>query len=309
MGSSTCAVDVAVIVPVYNRAQTVLRTLASIRDQGARPHQVVIVNDGSSDDTLESTRKWIFTNNLDGWHVATQRNLGAGAARNRGLAESQRCEFVAFLDSDDCWPADFLDRAVGQLSADRSAVACTADRLTFYYANGKQKFRPSIGLASDPTLWLLEHGAGIGSATLFRLSAIEKRGGYNPAIPTGQDLALFLPISTDGSWLHAPGEPVYFHSGQCDSSSEAGNLHQQFHDCHRRWANIQQEFLESTAAKAHSAYGTLCHSVAKSWSRAARRYSAMGQRERAKVCRRRAARCKRFAKLGQPADRILQQAA
>lgn len=284
-------IDAAVIVPVYNRAQTVLRTLASIRDLIVAPRQVIVVDDGSTDETFSSVCQWIAENKMTTWQVTAQDNLGAGAARNRGLRDAGDCEFVSFLDSDDCWPDDFLIRAASLLSSDHSAIGCTADRLTHYWATGKKKLRSSVGLANDPTMWLLENGAGIGSATLFRTSAICRRGGYDESIPTGQDLAFFLRLSVDGPWLHAPGKPVDYHLGLCDGTAEAGNLHQQYDDCHRRWASIQQEFLHSGNLDRHISYEKYCRTVAKAWSRAARRYAALGQRARAGVCRRRAAAC------------------
>src|SRR4051812_17872649 len=93
---------VAVIIPLYNRATTVLHTLSSVANQTAPPQRVILVDDGSVDDSVATVNQWIATSELP-WKVTLirQQNQGAGAARNRGLAEIDDCRYVAFLDSDD----------------------------------------------------------------------------------------------------------------------------------------------------------------------------------------------------------------
>ena len=101
---------VSVIVPTYNRASLLMEALESVRAQSYRPIELVVVDDGSTDATEDAVVR--FTGNpasvvlgADGagdWrlHYLRQRNAGAPAARNRGLA-SARGEFVQYLDSDD----------------------------------------------------------------------------------------------------------------------------------------------------------------------------------------------------------------
>ena len=98
----------SVVVPVYNRAGLIGETLDSVASQTYRPIEVVIVDDGSTDNTVSVVRQWMDTVQ-DSPHLVVrlvaQQNSGAPAARNNGIEES--CgEFLQFLDSDDILDPD-----------------------------------------------------------------------------------------------------------------------------------------------------------------------------------------------------------
>ena len=97
---------VSVIIPAYNQAQYIGRTLESVIQQRFRDYEIIVVNDGSTDDTsqvLEDYREHI--------QLITQANAGPSAARNTGIKAS-RGELIAFLDSDDLWMPDMLSSTV-----------------------------------------------------------------------------------------------------------------------------------------------------------------------------------------------------
>ncbi len=100
--------SVTVIVPFYNKGATVSRTINSILAQDYLNFDLLIVDDGSRDSELEKIRKYRDSR----LRVVTQENAGPGAARNRGMRESES-EYVSFLDADDEYLPDFLSRAVG----------------------------------------------------------------------------------------------------------------------------------------------------------------------------------------------------
>ena len=86
----------SVIIPTFNRVALLVHTLESVRRQAAIDYEVIVVDDGSTDDTLEVLRSFPEVK------VLTQQNRGPGAARNLGVREA--CgEYLAFLDSDDVW--------------------------------------------------------------------------------------------------------------------------------------------------------------------------------------------------------------
>ena len=100
---------VSVIIPVYNRAARLCETLASVFAQTFRDREIIVVDDGSSDDTPERLRA--FGSRITVEHTA---HAGPAAARNVGL-DRARGEFVAFLDSDDLWDTLFLEKMVRAL--------------------------------------------------------------------------------------------------------------------------------------------------------------------------------------------------
>ena len=92
----------SVVIPVYNKADTILETVRSVLAQSCEDREIVIVDDGSSDaleTMLEPVRGQI--------RLIRQQNAGVSAARNRGIQES-RGEYVCFLDADDLWLPDHL---------------------------------------------------------------------------------------------------------------------------------------------------------------------------------------------------------
>lgn len=103
---------VSVVIPTYGHRDFVIRTLESVAAQTfAEPIEVIVVNDGSPDDTEAVLRPWIDSGRIS--YIA-QANTGQGGARNRGIGQA-RGEFIALLDDDDLWPADKLAWSVEAL--------------------------------------------------------------------------------------------------------------------------------------------------------------------------------------------------
>ncbi|PCM45656.1 glycosyltransferase family 2 protein [Marinobacter sp. ANT_B65] len=101
---------VSVIVPVYNRAHLVSETIESILAQTYEPVEIILINDGSTDESLSILKKYEgqFPENI---RVIDQKNQGQIAARNNGIKIAQG-EYVAFLDSDDLWLEEKLERQI-----------------------------------------------------------------------------------------------------------------------------------------------------------------------------------------------------
>lgn len=96
---------VSVVIPCYHCANTIGRAVDSIAKQTLRPLEVILVNDGSEDDTLE-VMKELVSNYPPGWLkvINLTKNYGVSTARNIGWdASSNSSQFIAFLDADDAW--------------------------------------------------------------------------------------------------------------------------------------------------------------------------------------------------------------
>jgi glycosyltransferase involved in cell wall biosynthesis len=277
--------SVAVVVPVFNRAKTIIRTLTAVAQQTVLPRRVIVVDDGSSDDTAASVRDWIErTRPSFDVIIIEQTNQGAGAARNRGLREVAGCKYVAFLDSDDRWPSDFLGRAVSGMEANPMAVAISADRA--YYRTRKRRVgrRSCRALKRNATAWLLANSAGIASCTLFRCSVVLRLAGFDPNLPTGQDVEFFLRVSCEGPWLHAPGNPVQFFVGFAASEGECGNLSVKYTDRLRRRVRIRERFVFRQGGAAHVSRRFYQRIFAHDWHKAASAYRSNGRHDRAIAC-------------------------
>ena len=102
---------VSVVIPVYNRADLIRETLESVLAQTYRDLEVIVVDDGSTDETPEVLASYAHDTRV---RVIQQTNQGEGAARNTGV-RAARGEYVAFVDSDDVWRPDKLERQVAIL--------------------------------------------------------------------------------------------------------------------------------------------------------------------------------------------------
>jgi glycosyltransferase involved in cell wall biosynthesis len=111
---------VSVVVPLYNKAPFIKRTLESIARQSLVDFEVIVVNDGSTDGGAEIARRFPDPR----FRVVDQQNAGPGSARNRGVAHAA-APLVAFLDGDDCWRPEYLEVQAGIMDA-HPEIACTS---------------------------------------------------------------------------------------------------------------------------------------------------------------------------------------
>lgn len=147
---------VSVVIPTYNRAEKVQKGIASVLAQTFTDIEIVVVDDGSSDDT-EGILKKVFGSRIRYFY---QPNQGVSAARNRGIAEA--CgEWIAFLDSDDYWDANKLKLqfdALEKFSA--NCCACYTDTHLFNHPEKRTLFQ----MAQDS--YLHEESTGVNTEVL-----------------------------------------------------------------------------------------------------------------------------------------------
>lgn len=93
----------AVVVPAYNAESTVGLALDSVLNQTRLPDQIIVVDDGSKDGTVEA-----LTPYLNNFTLIRQTNQGSASARQAGTVASE-AEYIAYLDADDWWPVDKLE--------------------------------------------------------------------------------------------------------------------------------------------------------------------------------------------------------
>ncbi|MCD6298025.1 MAG: glycosyltransferase family 2 protein [Deltaproteobacteria bacterium] len=102
----TGALNISVIMPVYNSAKTIRATLDSVLAQTLSPLEIILVDDGSQDETLNTLKS--YSRKYPSIKVYSQSNAGPASARNRGVSYA-RGEWIAFLDSDDYWYPHHLE--------------------------------------------------------------------------------------------------------------------------------------------------------------------------------------------------------
>ena len=116
---------ISIVVPVYNAEQYLSEALDCLERQSYENYEVILVDDGSTDDSGEICKSISSVNPR--FRYIHQDNAGAGAARNRGIVEANG-EFLMFLDADDLFDAELLSRLHGAIERDGSDVCiCRAD--------------------------------------------------------------------------------------------------------------------------------------------------------------------------------------
>lgn len=287
---------VGVVIPVWNRAGLVLCCLESIQAQTCAPQSVVVVDDGSTDGTAESVDTWIRDHGGALCVVLLRRpREGAAAARNVGLAAIGDVPLVAFLDSDDCWPPDFLERVTTALRQQPAAVAASADRLHHDVRHGRRTLSSLIPFAQAPVQWIFSHGAGVGSSTVFRTAAVLAAGRYPEHIATGHDCVLFCRVALLGPWLHCPGEPVTFLRNHAQASGQAGHIYEQYPDHELIWARMYDGLAKEIGA-AHLPAAFRRRALERFWRGAGAVMSRIGRPRDAFGCHARAVRSRPWSR-------------
>lgn len=217
--------QITIVIPVYNRAHTIERTLRSIDAQSVRPEKVVVVDNGSTDGSLEIVREWSRREHGFECVIAEEARRGACAARNRGL-ESVETEFVMFFDSDD----EMTPSHVADFS---SAISRHPDIDIFGrtvsvvdIAGRRQK---AYFTSRSPVFNHLFRGCMSTQRVVVRTSLVRRVGGWNEDLFVWNDFELGarLLLASDRIF-HLSGSPSVIVHQQADSitgvsfSSKAG---------------------------------------------------------------------------------------
>ena len=202
---------VAAIVPVYNRVNFVIDALESIAAQSVPPNQLIVVDDGSTDNTADEVQRWIAgAQRAFETYLVRQSNCGAAIARNRGIEHASASDLIAFLDSDDLWPVDYLKRATTCLAESAHAVAASCDWVGSD-SDGQQKRQVHLGHIVQRTTerFFLDDRPKI-SGTVCRRWAVNRVNGFESASQPGEAHQFLLRLSLIGKWCYMPGEPIIY---------------------------------------------------------------------------------------------------
>ena len=198
---------VSILIPVYNKEEWVSDTLQSVLNQSYKNWECIIINDGSTDESLTKINE--FTkNNPAMWKVVSTPNLGQTAARNHGIKLSAG-ELVAFLDADDLWHQEKIESQV-RLFNSRPDTQLVFTPYVIFRRNQSHGFR--IVDSSNPKKlvrdWLNMRGFGglIESTGMIRRKTLLEFGGFPKdfSMTAGLDLSLRIVRSRDAAITSKP---------------------------------------------------------------------------------------------------------
>ena len=197
---------ISVVIPLYNKKKQIAYTLQSVFEQTFQDCEIVVVDDGSTDNSVEEVEKFDDSR----IRLIHQTNAGVSAARNRGIEEA-RGELIAFLDADDEWLPEYLATQYGlyQKYPECSVYACNYEfrdsegkvtptiirKLSFEGEDGILSNYFEVASCSHPPLWT--------SAVVVKKSAIQAIGGFPIGIKSGEDLLTWARLAVSGAIVYS----------------------------------------------------------------------------------------------------------
>jgi glycosyltransferase involved in cell wall biosynthesis len=181
--------DVSVIIPTYNRSGMVVEAVMSVTAQRDVSFEVIVVDDGSEDDTIERLRAGFADDSKI--RIASIPHRGVAAARNFGVAMA-RAEFVAFLDSDDLWMPDKLARQLAFMNANSEYAFAQTQELWIRNGRRANPGRRHAKRAGDIFLDSLRTCLISPSAMMIRRDLFTAASGFDERMDACEDYDLWL---------------------------------------------------------------------------------------------------------------------
>lgn len=192
---------VSVVTPTYNRARFLPDAVASVLAQTYDDLELIIVDDGSSDETREVLEPYLADRRVRYFY---QENQGQSHARNLALKQATG-DFIAFLDSDDLWAPDKLEKQLAVLCADSEVDIVHGDE-AIIDENGEvislEKMRRYSGRI---TRYLLADNSVSITTALVRRRCFDEMGGFDTSVGVADDYELWLRFSARYCYHYEPG--------------------------------------------------------------------------------------------------------
>jgi glycosyltransferase involved in cell wall biosynthesis len=181
----------SVVIPLYNKELSIKNTIQSVIDQRFPDFEIIVVNDGSTDESENIVRN-IKDQRI---RLINQKNKGVSAARNRGIAESNE-EWIAFLDGDDIWKANHLEEIMVMIKTFPEGDIYA----TSYEYSDKRKVLSSVDKreifkVKNYFQKVMEQGLLWSSVVAINRYCLDQVNGFNEALKYGEDTELWTQLA------------------------------------------------------------------------------------------------------------------
>jgi len=181
--------NISVVIPTFNRRQTIGRSIDSVLNQTLFPSEIIVVDDGSTDGTSD-----YIQSNFPSIKLLSQPNKGVSAARNMGI-KSADANWIALLDSDDEWFSQKLEKQVLALSQNPDVKFCHTEEIWFrngVHVNQMKKHQKYGGHIFGKCLDICRISP---SSVLFHQSLLDDVGYFDKDLKVCEDYDLWLRIT------------------------------------------------------------------------------------------------------------------
>lgn len=205
---------ISIIIPTYNRSAFVVEAVQSALNQTYKNYEIIVIDDGSTDDTLERLAKY-----NDRIQLISQANKGVSAARNTGIKAS-RGDLIALLDSDDLWMKEKLSIQVDFMQRNVGINICQTDEIWLrngVRVNPKNIHKKYSGFIFEKCIPLCIISP---SAVIIRKKIFDKVGLFDESMPLCEDYDLWLRASLKHEVATLPEALIYKRGGHSDQLSK-----------------------------------------------------------------------------------------
>jgi len=206
--------SISVIIPTYNRNPLLKRALSSVFVQRLVADQVIVIDDGSSDNSAAMVSREFPTVEL-----IVQQNTGVSQARNEGI-KAARSEWIALLDSDDEWLPNKLEQQQKALLANSQFLICHSEEIWIrngVRVNAMKKHAKSGGWIFEKCLPLCVVSP---SSVMIHYTVFEQVGQFDPLLPACEDYDLWLRICAKFPVLYIETPLIVKYGGHADQLSQ-----------------------------------------------------------------------------------------
>jgi glycosyltransferase involved in cell wall biosynthesis len=192
---------ISIIIPTYNRAEFISQAVESVLGQTMHEWELLVVDDGSTDNTCEVLAAYRRDPRI---HYFYQLNQGQSVARNEALRMIQG-DFVGFLDSDDLWAPDKLEKQLAILEANPHVDIVHGDESTMDVQGVVISRKNMKRYSGWITRYLLADNSVSITTALVRRRCFEEMGGFDTSVGVADDYELWLRFSALYRYHYEPG--------------------------------------------------------------------------------------------------------
>lgn len=184
---------------MYNKADYIAKALNSVITQSFSNFELILVDDGSTDNS-SMVAESVLSNSSIEYHIIVQDNKGVSTARNNGVKLS-KYKYIAFLDADDWWEKDYLERMTGIIEKFPNAGIWSS---SFYIIKNEEKSVAKLGVESDFIEGSIDYFNVYSNtltmpvwtgATIIKKTIFAEFDGFNPNLKLGEDFDLWIKVS------------------------------------------------------------------------------------------------------------------
>ncbi len=209
---------ISIVIPAYNAERTILETIASVQQQTFLDFEIIVINDGSTDRTLELLNSVVDAR----LKIFSYSNGGLPVARNRGISHATG-EFIAFIDADDLWTPDKLEAQLAALQKHPEAGVAYSWTYFMEEQDGALSFKPCDPVFFEGNVYadlLVADFIYNGSNTLIRKQAIESTGEFDPKLKSCEDWDYWLRLAAHWHFTVVPKHQILYRRSRGAMSSK-----------------------------------------------------------------------------------------